>query len=270
MSSSFLHTPFGKDGPTIFRLGLSGTYRPGKEAIRYAVDNGVNFFFAYGFDLQTVKVLRDIMKGQREKFVIATGAYNLIWTHQNVRKTLEKRLRQFKTDYIDTFLFLGVMKEKEFTARAREDLIRLREQGKVRRIGLSTHDRKFAGKLADEGILDAFMIRYNAAHRGAEIDIFPYLIKHDPGLISYTATRWSFLLRPPKGYPKEGRIPTAGECYRFVLSNPHVDVVLNAPRNFARLKENLDSLQAGPLSEEDMNFMRDFGDRVHHTKKYFM
>jgi hypothetical protein len=34
-------------------------------------------------------------------------------------------------------------------------------EGKVRAIGISTHDRKFAGKLAAEGALDVFLIRYN-------------------------------------------------------------------------------------------------------------
>ena len=42
-------------------------------------------------------------------------------------------------------------------------------------------------RLAAEGALDTFMIRYNAAHRGAEQDIFPFLAAHDPGIISYTA-----------------------------------------------------------------------------------
>mgnify|MGYP002399651182 CR=1 FL=1 len=114
------------------------------------------------------------------------------------------------------------------------------------------------------------MARYNAAHRGAEQDIFPHLQKHNPGLISYTATRWSYLLRRPKNYPKDGRIPTAGECYRFVLSNPDVDVCLTAPYNEKQLLENIKAIQAGPLSEDDMNFMRRFGDIVHHTKKWFM
>lgn len=33
----------------------------------------------------------------------------------DLRRTLEKRLRQLRTDYIDIFLFLGVLKEKEFS-----------------------------------------------------------------------------------------------------------------------------------------------------------
>ena len=117
-------------------------------------------FFAYGIDGQMLDALREAFVSQRERIVLVTGAYNLIWTHTNVRKTLEARLAP------------------------------LRDEGKVRRIGLSTHDRKLAGRLASEGQFDTLMIRYNAAHRGAEIDIFPHLSAHDPAIISYTATRW--------------------------------------------------------------------------------
>ena len=101
-----------------------------------------------------------------------------------------------------------------------EELQRLKEDGRVRAVGMSCHNRKFAGELAERGALDVFMMRYNAAHRGAEQDIFPHLADFHPGVVSYTATRWSYLLRRPRGWPKDGRIPTAAMCYRFVLSNP--------------------------------------------------
>jgi len=269
-SDDFLRTTFGRGGPAVHRLGLSGTYRPGKKAIFRALDEGINVFFAYGIDLQMLDALRDALPSRREQIVVVTGAYNLIWTGTDVRKTLENRLRKLRTDYLDALLFLGVMKEEQFPQHVRDELVRLREEGKVHRIGLSTHDRKLAGKLAAEGIFDAFMVRYNAAHRGAETDIFPHLAAHDPAVISYTATRWRYMMRRPKGWDKTERVPTAGDAYRFVLSNPHVDVCLTAPSNLSQLEENLAAVRRGPMDQEELAFMRGFGDRVHHTKKWFM
>jgi len=266
--NDYLRASFGKDGPTVHRMGLSGSYWPGKRAIHRAVDEGVNVFFAYGFDLQMTRTLREVMRGRREEFVIATGPYNLIIGHTSIRKTLERRLRQFQTDYIDAFLFLGVMKEKQFPMDVRDELLQLKEEGLVRRVGMSCHDRVFAGRLAAEGSMDAFMVRYNAAHPGAEKDVFPHLAEHDPAVISYTATRWGYLLRRPKGWDE--RIPDAGMCYRFVLDNDNVDVVLTAPQNRVQLDENLAAVAKGPLSQDEMAFMRRFGEQVHHTKKWFM
>ncbi|MCX6825870.1 MAG: aldo/keto reductase [candidate division Zixibacteria bacterium] len=270
MNTDFTHTTFGNTGLRVHRLGLSASYWPGKKAVYKALDEGLNLFFCYGFDRQMISVLRDLPKSQRENYVIVTGAYNLLIGHPNLRRTLEKRLRQLRTDYIDAFLFLGVTKEKHFTEHVKEELCRFSEEGKVRTIGISTHDRKLAGRLVQEGILSAIMIRYNAAHRGAEEDIFPHLYHYNPGVISYTATRWRHLLRRPRGWAKNAPLPTPGICYRFVLSNPHVDVCLTAPSNIKQLQENLASLQQGPLSEEEMVFMRQFGDTVHQAKKWFM
>jgi aryl-alcohol dehydrogenase-like predicted oxidoreductase len=202
--------------------------------------------------------------------VVATGAYNLIWTRQNLRKTLERRLRQLKTDYIDVFQFLGVMKRKEFPEELQDELRRLKDDGRVRAVGISCHDRQFAGELAARGAVDVLMIRYNAAHPGAEQDIFPHLAAFQPGVVSYTATRWGRLLRRPGGWPKDGPLPSAAQCYRFVLANPNVDVCLTAPGNRKQLEENLAALAAGPLDPEEMEFMRRFGEAVHRAQKWFM
>lgn len=270
MSSLPLLRPFGNTGINVSPLGLSASYYPGKKTVHAAVDEGVNFFFAYGVDIQMVRPLRELMQKGRDRYVLATGAYNYVWWAQDVRKTCEKRLRQFKTDYIDVFLFLGVMKPSELTPKVHEDLLRLKEEGKVRAVGISCHHRPFLGELAKLGEMNALMLRYNAAHRGAEQDIFPHLGAHNPGVISYTATRWSYLLRRPKTWPKDGRLPTAGECYRFVLSNPNVHTVLTAPRSEKELRENVAAVRQGSLNEDDMTFMRSFGDVVHSQKRWFM
>ena len=270
MTDDFAYATLGKTGLRVFRLGLSGTYRPGKEVIHKAIDAGVNFFFCYGFDGQMTKTLREEFKTKRDKLVVCTGAYNLLVGHPNLRRTLEKRLRQLGTDYIDVFLFLGVTKPKHIGERELDEMRRFREEGKVRAIGMSCHDRKLIGKLVSEGAIDVTMMRYNAAHRGAEQDIFPYLAAHDPGVVSYTATRWGYLLKQPKGYSADAPIPTADQCYRFVLSNPNVDVCLTAPSNAIQLEENLISISKGPLSADEMDLMRKFGDIVHEKKKWFM
>lgn len=269
MERDFLRGPLGKLGGSVCRIGLSASYRPGRATIHKAIDEGINYFFFYGFDTQMTGVLRDTLRGQREKFVLATGAYNYIVAHQNIRKTLETRLRQTKAEYIDVFHFLGVTQPKQFTQQVRDELQAVRESGLVRAVSISCHDRRFAAQLAGDGTLDAIMIRYNAAHRGAETEIFPQVAESKAAVVSYTATRWGYLLRRPKRYPKDGCVPAPGMCYRFVLSNPAVNVCLMAPSNMRQFDENLAEIRKGPLAPEEMRFMRDFGDAVYRYK-YFM
>jgi aryl-alcohol dehydrogenase-like predicted oxidoreductase len=267
MDDTFFNTTLGKTGLKVYRLGLSGTYRPGKKTIYKAIDEGINFFFYFGIDTQMVAVLKDVIKHDRDKYVIMTGANNFMVGHFNLRKALEKKLRKLNTDYIDIFGYLGVTKEADLKDDILEQFSRFKDEGKIRFAAISSHDRKLAGKMAANGALDVLMIRYNAAHRGAETEIFPHLQLHNPGLISYTATRWRYLTRRTDGWPKDERIPTAGDAYRFVLSNPHVHVCLNAPSNIKQLNHNLEAFNRGPMSEDELAFMRRFGDLVHHKAK---
>ena len=267
---NFLSGRLGKLPAPVHRLGLSAFYRPGKETIHRAVDAGLNTFFFFGFDTHMTGALRDILQRGRERFVVVTGAYNFIWWRQDLRRTLEKRLRQLGTEYVDVFLFLGVMKPEQCPGELLDRLRSLRDGGRVKAAGISVHDRKFAGELASAGALDVLMVRYNAAHRGAETDVFPHLERHDTGLISYTATRWRALLRRPKGWPENGRVPDAGLCYRFVLSQPAVDVCLTAPSSLRQFEDNLKAAEKGPLDEDEMRFMTRFGDAVYRERKYFM
>ena len=266
----FDHGVLGRTGIRIYRLGLAASYRPGERAVERALDAGINYCFCFGIDGQMIRVLRRLPAARRDQIVIATGAYNYILWRQDLRQTLEKRLRQLRTDYIDVFHFLGVMKPKDLTPRVRDQLAALRSDPRVRAVSISCHNRKLAGQLAAEGALDCLMIRYNAAHRGAETDIFPYLAAHDPGVVSCTATRWSYLLRRTKGWPKDRPAPTPGQCYRFVLTNPQVDVCLTAPRSERQLIENLASVREGPLPEDELAFMRTYGDAVHKNAGWFM
>jgi predicted aldo/keto reductase-like oxidoreductase len=270
MQQDFLRAPLAKFGTPVCRIGLSATYRPGRSTVFRALDEGINYFMYFSFDTQITSVLRETMQGRREQFVLATGGCNWILFHRPLRRTLEKRLRQMRTDYIDIFHYFGITRRKHFTQQVRDELQAVRESGLVRGVSISTHDRKFAAELARENVLDSVMVRYNAAHRGAETEIFPQLGDTNPAVIGYTATRWTQLFWRPRGYPKGGRVPTPGMCYRFVMSNPAVHVCLMAPGNSEQFAANLAEIRRGPLADDDLSFMRSFGDFVHGRGQYFM
>ena len=106
---------------------------------------------------------------------------------------------------------------------------------------------------------DVFHFRYNAIHTGAERDIFPYLPHSDrAGTVAYTATSWRQLLNARKLQPGE-KVPTAEDCYRFVLSRPEVDVCMTGPSNAAQMTEALRALSQGPMSEAELAWMRRVG-----------
>jgi len=130
---------------------------------------------------------------------------------------------------------------------------------------MSGHNRTLFGRIAQtaDSPIDIFMVRYNAAHRGAEQEIFPFLSgAKRPGLTTYTATRWGKLLNPKK-MPAGQKPMTVSDCYRFVLTDPHVDLCMMGPDNESQMIEGLAALKKGPLSEGEMKRFRTIGDYVH-------
>jgi len=138
----------------------------------------------------------------------------------------------------------------------------------VRFLVLSTHNRPslrahFERFAAGRSPFELFMLRYNAVHRGAERDVFPYLpAERTPGLIAYTATRWGHLLDPAKMPPGEAP-PAARDCYRFALSHPAVSMALCGPASREEMQEAIRALDAGPLAPDEMARMRRIGDHVY-------
>jgi hypothetical protein len=134
----------------------------------------------------------------------------------------------------------------------------------VRRLAISSHRRTVFPELERDRAFDVYHLRYNAAHRGAETEVFPFLpggAQQGPGVVAYTATRWASLL-DPRAMPPGEPTPTSADCYRFVLSNPHVQLCMTGPRNRNDVRLALTALARGPMDEEELGWMRRVGDHV--------
>jgi aryl-alcohol dehydrogenase-like predicted oxidoreductase len=260
--NDWLHgSPAVFGGKRVHRLGLATNYGIDEDGVRHAMDRGVNFFLWTSRGKKSLKSpLKDALRDRRDQTVVA-GFASIGWFGWGVRSGAEGLLKALGTDYLDLYLLGWVGVGAAWTETTERELVHLRESGKVKAIGVSIHDRPRAGKLAESSPLDLLMIRYNAAHPGAEREIFPHVREKKPAIMAYTATSWRKLLKRPSGW--DGQVMTAGDCYRFQLSNPHVDVALTGPANRAQLDENLAALDKGPLSPEEDQWMRSFGKAVH-------
>ena len=63
--------------------------------------------------------------------------------------------------------------------------------------------------------------------------------------------------------PPGERVPSATDCYRFVLSNPAIHVCMTGPANEAHAAEALRAIELGPMNEEELAWMRRVGDYIH-------
>jgi len=248
----------GPAGPSVSALGLAGSYGIDADGVERAFHElGVSYFFYTGKDDGMREGLRRLIaKGHRSEIVIAGGAN--VPTGFGVRGAFDKARRTLGTDYLDVFQVFWVQAHWYVTGQTWPAMRKLKEDGVVKMLGISIHDRKMARQLVSELALDMIMIRYNAAHRGAEQEIFAALPDKRPAIVAYTATRWGKLLERAGGLGPM----TPEECYRFALTDPHVDVVLCGPRSYAELEQDAAGIALGPLAPARLEEVRAFGDVV--------
>jgi len=268
---SDLHTPvaLGQTGLRVSRLGIGSSFTGDPAFIEEAVEQGVNYLYwgsirrpAFG------RAIKRVARKNRERVVLTVQSYTRVAAL--MAPSIELALRRAGLEYFD-ILLLGNWSEAPSPALI-EAAERLKEKGKVRHLMMSTHNRPslqehFRRFEAKESPFDAFMLRYNAVHRGAERDVFPHLPESArPGIVAYTATRWGHLLDPKK-MPEGETPPPARDCYRFALSNPAVSLVLCGPSNRDQMQEALRALDAGPLDAEEKARMQRIGDHVYGNYK---
>jgi aryl-alcohol dehydrogenase-like predicted oxidoreductase len=252
----------GRTGLTAGRLGLGSSFGAPASAYERAFDAGCNYFYWGSLRRAGMgEAIRHLASHHREKLVVVLQSYSRYgW---RLEPKIESGLRRLKLEYAD-ILLLG-MHNSMPRAAVMESALQLKERGRVRHVAVSAHHRPIFRQYAQDARFEVLMARYNAAHRGAESEVFPYLESPGlarPGLVTYTATRWRTLI-DPRYTPAGRRTPTAVDCYRFVLSNPAVDVCLTGPATAMELEANLRALEMGPLSDEEMQWMRVVGDHVH-------
>ncbi|MFL5342723.1 MAG: aldo/keto reductase [Gemmataceae bacterium] len=271
---SFFRCPADAFGKPVCRLGLAsrGQTTLTVDDVRLAISRGVNFLnwpgeadVPGGADAVSTAVAQ--MGSARDGVVVCVqfGAR----TATDAAAELRSILATLNSDYVDVLTLYYVETADEWRqlagpGGALDYLRRAKADGLVRHIGVTTHQRPLAAEMVRSGHVDALMIRYNAAHRGAEDEIFPVTTAAGVPVIAYTALRWQALLAATPDDPPGFIVPPAPEWYRFVLQSPAVAVALTAPATRDELNEDLRVLDAdGPLSAGEFQLLAEHGERVH-------
>ncbi|MBX6314899.1 MAG: aldo/keto reductase [Isosphaeraceae bacterium] len=257
----------------VCRLGLASRGRSAltPDDVLYALERGVNFLNwpgeadAPGGPDALSEAIAAL--GRRRESVVVCVQFGAR-TATAAAGELSSILTTLGTDVIDLLTFYYIERREEWRelsgpGGALAYCRAAQRDGIVRRLGVTSHQRPLAAEMAQSGLLDVLMIRYNAAHRGAEREIFPVTDALGIPVIAYTALRWGALLEPTPDDPSGFRVPTAPEWYRFVLQSPSVAVVLAAPKSRAELEQDLEVLRAtGPLEPSEYARLVEHGDRV--------
>src|SRR3990172_5172989 len=157
-SADFLYRDVPAVRKRLFRLGLSGTFGLDEAGCREALER-VSYVFWTPRMKGLTPAVRDALARDRELYAVSAGPL-FGYLGGSVRKASEGALRTLRVDYLDVFQLYWLGKMSALPQSVQDELVRLREEGKIRAVGTSIHDRARAGRLGGGSLFDPLMVRY--------------------------------------------------------------------------------------------------------------
>ncbi|MEI7873332.1 MAG: aldo/keto reductase [Alphaproteobacteria bacterium] len=272
----------GCGGNSRLGLGRGASFDDCVAVVRTAVDLGVNFLDtaeAYGTEEIVGAAARSY---NRDRLVISTKAIfrGADDTAETVTRRVDAALQRLGLDYVDIFHFHAVNPatyehHRDVLAPA---LIKLKEQGKVRHIGITETgprdpEQKMLARAIEEAPWEVIMLAYSLMNQGARLNIFPTTRRREIGTLLMFVVRNIFsnaayrrdvsaklveqgLLDAsvlsdgdPLGFlvSEGGAESITDAAYRYARHEQGADVILFGTGNKDHVRANIDSILRPPL-----------------------
>lgn len=174
-------------------------------------------------------------------------------------RCLEHQLWKQRRDSFDFYMFHGIgwdnWHEIDAATGWIADMLRAKEEGLVKHIGFSFHDKPEAMmRLVDEGMFELVTCQYNYLDRANEAAI-AYAAEKGLGVVVMGPVGGGRLAVVPKGLREADDVSAenaAELAIRFVLSHPGVSVALSGMGTVEMVEQNAAAVEKGPLSEEEV------------------
>ncbi|MGQ3296735.1 aldo/keto reductase [Reyranella sp.] len=271
----------GCGGNSRLGLGRGASFDECVGVARAAIDLGVNFLDTaevYG----TEEIVGAAVKAyDRDKLVISTKAlFKTEDTAETVTQKVEASLKRLGLDHVDVFHFHAVgpaayEHHRDVLAPA---LLRLKEQGKVRHVGLTETgprdpEQAMLARAALEAPWEVIMLAYSLVNQGARTRVFPATVRRGIGTLlmfvvrnifsndAYRRAVFAKLVEDGRldasvvadGDPlaflvsEGGAASITDAAYRYARHEQGADVILFGTGNRAHVKANIESILRPPL-----------------------
>lgn len=251
-----------------------------------AEENGINYFDLYTSDPEVRASVGRALAGRREKFIIQShicsvwknGQYKRSRNIDEVKEGFEEMLRLLQTDYIDVGMIHYVDSLKDWKAIEEGPVLQyaleLKKAGKIRHIGLSSHNPQAAMAAVRSGFIEVLMFSVNPCYdlQPASEDVEELwleknyekpLVNMDPerqelyevcqrmgvGITVMKAFGGGDLL--DETLSPAGKALTVNQCLHYALTRPAVATVLAGAHSPEQLKTSIAYEEA---SEEEKDY----------------
>lgn len=174
------YVTLGKTDLTIseFGFGCIPIIRYAKDdavrVLRHALECGITFFDTANAYRDSEEKMGIAFAGKRDKVVLASKT--LKRRAEEASGHLENSLRMLQTDHLDLYQLHQIAQEKDWQevtgpSGALEALMRAKAAGKVRYVGVTSHNLQMALKMVRSGLFDTIQFPFNLIEEGAKDEL---------------------------------------------------------------------------------------------------
>ncbi len=209
----------------------------GREVARLAIERGVNYFDTapdyseHGSEIELGEAIKDVRREDlflATKFCVAAGHLPNETPVPEIIRAVEGSLQRLNTDYIDLVHIHSCDRlDRLMAPNMHEAFDRLKEQGKARFLGVSTHTpnlEEVANAAIDSGRFDVMMLAYHFGMYPNFAHILDKAKKADVGIVAMKTLKGAKHTNLADFREESGAYSQA--AFRWVLSNPAVSCLV--------------------------------------------
>jgi len=212
----------GKTGIKAQKLGFGGipiqrvTEEQAVDAVYYALEKGLDFIDTSRMYTTSETRIGKALRQSAKKPVIATKSFGR--TADAIRKDVDISLRELQSDVIDIYQChsINTLEEyKKITAKdgAYDGLVKAREEGLIRHIGITGHSQDVLAKAIDDDLFETVMVCFSFLEPEAKEKIFPKAFAKNVGILAMK--------------PLSGGVIEAGEAaLKWAFGHPDILVLV--------------------------------------------
>ena len=158
------------------------------ETVRAALDAGINFYDtaeSYA-DGMTEEILGKALGADRKRVMIASKVSASNLAKDALVASCEASLKRLGTDYLDLYQIHWPSREIP-VEETMETLLKLKQQGKIREIGVSNHGVQDLDAALGYNAVVSNQLAYNMLFRGIEYSVLPKCMENGIGVLTYSS-----------------------------------------------------------------------------------
>lgn len=236
-----VYRTLGRTGLKITIISFGAMLTPEPEVMKIAFDHGVNYVDTARRYMggKNEEIVAKALKGMRDKVYVATKISPASTSKESIFKDVETSLKALETDYVDVIQLhnLTGREDRIFNPEIREALVRLKEQGKVRFFGVTTHknEAEVLHALADDKdrFFDTALVKYNFKSDAQTKQAIARAAQANIGIIAMKTLAG--------GYATDALGPFSPyqAAIKWVLQDQHITATIPGMRDLAQLREDI-------------------------------